>query len=240
MLFLNKRTYCTKEEAVALMLNLLSIKVFMGHGCSEANDLNLFSETEPFSLSELLNDYRCWYQTYMDEDEKITKPDELARFDEEYVKQAKIYLCLIDDELVKGAESQLRCIDDNKITLGSLERWVEDMLGFSIFDTMSFESKQITELNRPPPQANDLSSSPKLSTLVTLYLMYQAFIDRVNKDKSGTVQSFKGEPNQSNIAEYLAKFAKENGYQSGQSKSSIKKYLAAAAKEATDNKTQKP
>jgi hypothetical protein len=172
----------------------------------------------------------------MDEDEKITKPDELARFDEEYVKQAKIYLCLIDDELAKGTESQLRCIDDNKITLGSLDRWVEDMLGFSIFDTMSFESKPITELKLLPRQEKDLSSSPKSSTLVTLYLMYQALIDRVNAND----KCFKGEPNQSNIAEYLAKFAKENGYQSGQSKSSIKKCLAAAAKEATDNKTQKP
>lgn len=165
-LALNTVTACTLDEKVALILNLETLNFFVNESCTNKAELNVFGESNNFSLSELLVNHRSWYQMQYNESQDDKHLVAIYTFDNDYVKQAKIHLCALADELAKGTASKLRCIGDNKVTLTSLDKWTQKHLDISIFDNINFDVARVGKTPKEPEPVSELL--PMLNTPTTI------------------------------------------------------------------------
>lgn len=204
-LALNTATTCTLEEAVALILNLEVPNLFVDESCTNKAELNVFGESRNFSLSELLTNHRSWYQMQYNESQDDKHLVAIYTFDNDYVKQAKIYLCALADELAKGTDSELRCIGDNKITLTSLDEWTQKHLDISIFDNINFDVARVGNAPKEPEPVPEPAPVLKTPTAINSFLItFDTLLEKFLTTQPNSGKLFRaGKPNVSAIGRYL-------------------------------------
>lgn len=139
-------TSCTREEAVKIMLGLLSEP---HKWIYEGDDENYFDPTLSLmeELEEHINDAITHYDDAIEgrlsSDVLDNKKSEVAKR-HEMKRLAKAYLCHIDNELAKGEESDLiktqfenNGLVESKITLHSLDSWSRKHYQIPIIQTSS-------------------------------------------------------------------------------------------------------
>ena len=222
---LNTQTSCTVDEAVGMMLGVWGVDCYL--------DEELNEHDYTFCLSEYLFEQRDILQNAHNEALLNNEPlqphlEKIEEFDTNYMKRAKMYLCLVEDEIAKESESQLRgvirrngVIVKKRITLASLDEWWTQKkdANHSIFN----------EIRHNAPK-NNTESELNLNANVTFGLLLNAYIhDHV----ANGVHKF-GAPNDANISAVYTKLsnmlAQEIETSKGQSEKSIRDRISAAQK----------
>lgn len=238
-LVLNPKTSCSIDEAVGMMLGLLKgadwcIDVNYSTSCFEYERATGEKLDDSFDLSECLATMRNELQSAYWDAEEANEPLEqhltaIETFDTDYMKKAKVYLCLVEDELAKGAESKLRAIVNEhgvkRITLASLDEWwakqKDKPLEQSIFQDMQH--------NVPPVTTNDEEDKElSLGANVTFGLLLWAFVKQSNEFEI-TDYGTPSNVNKSKVYEHLVEILSElcdSEYRQGDT--SIRKRLATA------------
>jgi hypothetical protein len=254
---LNTVTDCSIDEAVGIMLGIWKVDCYLDvlQIDREFSFPNKYQSFE-FNLSDYLYEERDALQnayteakieklsaneqqdgTHIESEQQEFKEavdiqlesylEEIEKFDTNYMKKAKKYLCLIENELSKGSLSTLRInnIHDRRINLASLDEWCNQFLDDkqSIFDDI----KQ-NEINNKKESLED--EDLRLNANVTFGLLLHAYIyDHIDKG----VHKF-GEADDANISAVhfkLSKLLKQNNISpEGQSTRSITSRLTAAQK----------
>jgi hypothetical protein len=226
-LALNTATTCTLEEAVALILNLETPNLFVDESCTNKDELNLFGGSKKFSLNELLIIHRSWYQMQYSESQDDKHLMDIYTFDNDYVKQAKIHLCVLADELAKGTDSELRCIDD-KITLTSLDKWTQKHLDISIFDNINFNVAKVGNTpKKPEPVPEQPVPMLKTRTAINSFLItFDTLLEKFLSTQPNPGKLFRG--GKRNVSA-VGKFLQQKDIP-GQDWESIKTIIEKAAK----------
>jgi hypothetical protein len=202
-------TSCSKDEAVGMMLGILKgadwyydADYDMQRRYEEAHGEGV--DTKFFDLSECLNSMRGMLQmAYWDAEESenadeaklTTLLNDIEQFDTNYMKKAKVYLCLIEDELSKS-ESELRTIDNGhgvkEITLASLDEWWAKKQNLQQ-DVKSIEKSIFKDMQGNVPKVRDDENDEELSLSanVTFGLLLRAFVDQCQTEKYGTLNNVK-------------------------------------------------
>ena len=254
---LNTVTDCSIDEAVGIMLGIWKVDCYLDvlQIDREFSFPNKYQSFE-FNLSDYLYEERDALQnayteakieklsahehqegTHIESEQQKFKGavdielesylKEIEKFDTNYMKKAKKYLCLIENELSKGSLSTLRInnIHDRRINLASLDEWCNTIKDDkrSIFDDI----KQ-NEINNKKEALED--EDLRLNANVTFGLLLHAYIyDHIDKG----VHKF-GEADDANISAVhfkLSKLLKQNNISpEGQSTRSITSRLTAAQK----------
>jgi hypothetical protein len=200
---LNTVTDCSIDEAVGIMLGIWKVDCYLDvlQIDREFSFPNKYQSFE-FNLSDYLYEERDALQnayteakieklsaneqqdgTHIESEQQKFKEavdiqldsylEEIEKFDTNYMKKAKKYLCLIENELSKGSLSTLRInnIHDRRINLASLDEWCNQFLDDkqSIFDDI----KQ-NEINNKKESLED--EDLRLSANVTFGLLLNAYI----------------------------------------------------------------
>jgi hypothetical protein len=197
-------TSCSKDEAVGMMLGILKgadwyydVDYEMQRRYEEAHGEGVDTS---FYLGERLNEMRGRLQmAYWDAEESenadeaklTTLLNAIEQFDTDYMKKAKVYLCLIEDELSKS-ESELRTIDNGhgvkEITLASLDEWwakkQNPQKGVKSIEKSIFKDMQ-SNVPKVRDDEND-DEELSLSANVTFGLLLRAFVDQSQITTYGT------------------------------------------------------
>ena len=223
---LNTKTSCTVDEAVGMMLGVWGVDCFF--------DEELNEHDYTFCLSEYLFEQRDLLQIAYAKAQLNHEPlqpylEKIEEFDTNFMKRAKMYLCLVEDEIAKESQSQLRLSKhelSRKITLASLDEWWTQKkdANHSIFN----------EIRHNAPK-NNTEDDFNLNVNVTFGLLLNAYIHDHIANK-GTNKF--GAPNDANISAVKTKLsdmlAQEIESSKGQSDRSIRNRLSAAQKAYED------
>lgn len=209
-LVLNHETSCSVDEAIGMMLGILKGANWYLDVDHENSRIEYEKETgnEPddsFCLSGCLAIMRNQLQwTYWDAEE-VQEPLEqhltaIETFDTNYMKKAKVYLCLLEDELAKGNQSHLRTIANEygvkRITLASLDEWWATKQKTNHLEQSIFQDMQH---NVPPVASNEEDEELSLSANVTFGLLLRAFVKQSTGNKYGSPEA----ANHSAVKEHL-------------------------------------
>jgi hypothetical protein len=194
-LTVNPATTCSKDEAVGMMLGILK-------GADWYYDIDYEMQRSyegvdtNFYLSDCLNAMRGELQmAYWDAEESENADallNAIEQFDTDYIKKAKLYLCLIEDELSKS-DSQLRTIDNGhgvkEITLASLDEW------WRTAKSKTFEDSIFKDMQSNVPKVCDDENDEELSLSanVTFGLLLRTFVElaKAKPNEYGTPDNVK-------------------------------------------------
>ena len=196
-LALNLETSCSVDEAIGMMLGILKGANWYLDVDHENSRTEYERETgnEPddtFDLSGCLAAMRNQLQWAYWNAEEVKEPLEehltaIETFDTDYMKKAKVYLCLVEDELAKGDQSQLRTLTNEhgvkRITLASLDEWWATKQKANHLEQSIFQDMQH---NVPPVTSNEEEDAElSLNDKVTFGLLLRAFVKQSIGDKYG-------------------------------------------------------
>jgi hypothetical protein len=201
-----------------------------GVDCFFDEELNEHDYT--FCLSEYLFEQRDILQIAYAKALSNNEPlqpylEKIEEFDTNFMKRAKMYLCLVEDEIAKESQSQLRVSKFSKyelsrrITLASLDEWWTQKkdANHSIFN----------EIRHNAPK-NNVEDDFNLNVNVTFGLLLNTY---VNDHIAKGVNRF-GAPNDANISAVQTKLsnmlAQEIETSKGQSEKSIRNRISDAQK----------
>jgi hypothetical protein len=218
---LNLQTYCSKDEAVGILLGLISGPLsFMPIDNDYEDQAYRDPEREEFkyiySLQDdleqkripLENDYTQARIDNLSETDLTEKMDAIKSFDTNYIHKARQYLCHIDDELSKGSESKLRVLQDTcnskniKITLKSLDEWATKGYKLSIFNSVKSNTVSTKSIHDSQQESD---SKGRLGALAakSLYITLALFIEEFAALKKSQFMLPSGKINALKIAKYL-------------------------------------
>ena len=127
----NIQTTCSVDEAVGIMLGLWNVDCYLNMEMAYQESMSPEGSYYSFSLGEYLTEERMMLQSAFreakyegaSEAQLHELLEKIEVFDNDYMKKAKIYLCLVENEIAKGDKSELVFIGD-KISLASLDQWL--------------------------------------------------------------------------------------------------------------------
>ena len=222
--YLNMKTVCTIDEAIAMLLNLMPLpKEFIQMSDEEIYKESLNDEyANDWTLQDTLTSLReDLVSEYIEaKNEKMPVDSQLQAikdFDNNYIKKARAYLLDITDEIAKGT---IRVNNCNNITLKSLYEWATSQQIIFETDTVGFTSHTKTI----PQKERGLSQTKTKNFYLTFVCLLNAFIEKTSGKQFGSV----GNLNITALASYLAS-------KSGQSEESIKSRIEEALAEFEKN-----
>jgi hypothetical protein len=258
----NIQTTCSVDEAVGIMLGLWNVDCYLDIEMDYQESISSGEYCYSFSLGEYLTEERMALQSAFREakyegasEERLCELlENIEEFDNDYMKKAKIYLCLVKNEIAKGDKSELVFID-GKISLASLDQWLTGVKSQSIGENLPESIFSRIEQN-VPKQPSKYDKKLILSEQVTFGLLLRAFVTqyiemqkaiakakKVELKEDSTVLNLYHQPDTPNlckITERLITILKNDlsVKTSGYSDESIRKRLAEvrdALKEHVDN-----
>jgi hypothetical protein len=266
----NIQTTCSVDEAVGIMLGLWNVDCYLDIEMDYQESISSGEYCYSFSLGEYLTEERMALQSAFREakyegasEERLCELlEEIEKFDNDYMKKAKIYLCLVKNEIAKGDKSELVFID-GKISLASLDQWLTgeksplkpkpkpkskgENLPKSIFDRIEQNvPKHSSKYDKELILSEQVTFGLLLRAFVTQYIEMQKAIAKAKKvelKEDSTVLNLYHQPDTPNlckITERLITILKNDlsVKTSGYSDESIRKRLAEvrdALKEHVDN-----
>lgn len=245
--FIDLRTSCTRDEAVAKMLGWMKGNIrpkyieVTEHGIP-AEQLQHLPTLEGSLQDELLEQREAARRKLIEAAESdggIGEAYEAVEKCDDLIRKAASYLLDMDDEISKGESSDLR-IDRQAtdssgiihITIKSLDQWARQY-GISVIEALVLNTENTNLPSQPEKQGNANGSGKGLSTAATdnLYVSFafliEAFIDKTQKYGS------RDKPNVSTIAQHIESIAVESNNKeklAGQSKEAIKDRIEEALK----------
>ena len=203
-LVLNHETSCSVDEAIGMMLGILKGANWYLDVDHENSRTEYERETgnEPdgsFCLSGCLATMRNQLQwAYWDAEEVKELLEQhltaIETFDTNYMKKAKVYLCLVEDELAKGNQSLLRTIANEygvkRITLASLDEWWAAKQKLNHLERSIFQDMQhnVPPKQDIPKEDKGLSKTKKQNFYLTFVCLLKAFVAKSN-NRFGTVEN---------------------------------------------------
>jgi hypothetical protein len=221
-LVLNHETSCSVDEAIGMMLGILKGANWYLDVDHENSRTEYERETgnEPddsFCLSGCLATMRNQLQWAYWDAEEVKEPLEqhltaIETFDTNYMKKAKVYLCLVEDELAKGNQSHIRTIANEygvkRITLASLDEWWAAKQKLNHLEQSIFQDMQH---NVPPVTTNKDEDDEELllSEKVTFGLLLMAFVKQSKEKLKITSYGTPEDATHSAIKDHLIKLLDE-------------------------------
>lgn len=238
---LNFKTAINKDEAVWMMLRLLSVT---------PDTIDKYADDIEFSLEANLTFFReTLVGVYEDAQNDTTagNPEralqELKDFDEDIIRRANLYLSQVEDEFAKGADSKFR-FKDGLITINSFNDWFSSL---NIIKVNSFNdpssSLEVIKVNSETVTVNDEFThdedeiDKKLAGLYTTLAFALEDLAKLYAEKGGKKALLKedGTVHQENMAEHLQYLADNCDYKydqtsdsTGQKVSSLKNRISLA------------
>jgi hypothetical protein len=219
----NIQTTCSVDEAVGIMLGLWNVDCYLDMEMAYQESMSPEGPHYSFSLGEYLTEERMMLQSafrgakYERASEAQLREllEKIEEFDNDYMKKAKIYLCLVENEIAKGDKSELVFIGD-KISLASLDQWWLKKDKFSnqqsIFSAIQQNTpKRLSKYDKELIFSEKVTFGLLLKAFVTQYIKMQKDIAKAQrielKEDSATLNLY-GQPDDPNIGEIAQKLIK--------------------------------
>lgn len=239
---LNFKTSINRDEAVWTMLRLPRVIPDIIDKCADDIEFSLQANLD-FFRDGLVVEYEVAKNKLQDDatennqDNLAKKLQELKDFDNDIIRQAQFYLCVIDDELAKGSESKLRLNKDGLITINSFNNWHSNLKAA----VLVVDGKTISTDNNTSKTGeythNEDEIDKKLASIYATLAFALEDLAKLYAEKGGNKDLLhdNGTVNQEKIAEHLCQLAIDYKYDetsnsNGQSVPSLKPRISLAFK----------